>query len=269
VHPIERLRYVARSRGDDQRALVVEAAGALRGLGIDHAGLVVAARRIVERHPTAGALWSLCAHLLTSVDPFAAARVFVADVESDPTPDWLADLLPDEATALVVGWPDLAGEALHRRGDVAALVVDSGDHAPGLVRGLDRGGSVADLVSGRGLGAAVLMADVVVVEAFAASGGELMVAAGSRAAASVAYCSEIPVWAVIGRGRCLPQPLFEAAHERALGSAAPWLNDVETMPAGLVNAMITDAGLVPAEGGSVGWHSPCALAPELIRPSPM
>ena len=54
VHPIERLRYVARARGADAESLVRETAGALRGLGLDPSGLVVACRRIVERHPTSG-----------------------------------------------------------------------------------------------------------------------------------------------------------------------------------------------------------------------
>ena len=35
MHPIERLRYVARSHGGDQRLLVRETAGALSGLGLD------------------------------------------------------------------------------------------------------------------------------------------------------------------------------------------------------------------------------------------
>ena len=69
VHPIERLRYVARARGADAESLVRETAGALRGLGLDMAGLVVACRRIVERHPTSGPLWWLCARMLTSSDP--------------------------------------------------------------------------------------------------------------------------------------------------------------------------------------------------------
>ncbi len=61
MHPIERLRYVARASGGDQRMLVRETAGALRGLGFDPAGLVVACRRIVERHPNSGPMWWLCA----------------------------------------------------------------------------------------------------------------------------------------------------------------------------------------------------------------
>ena len=95
VHPIERLRYVARARGADAESLVRETAGALRGLGIDPSGLVVACRRIVERHPTCGPLWWLAARLLTSADPMAAARAAVAEIEADRTADVLASELPD------------------------------------------------------------------------------------------------------------------------------------------------------------------------------
>ena len=85
VHPIERLRYVARARGADAESLVRETAGALRGLGLDTAGLVVACRRIVERHPTCGPLWWLCARMLTSSDPMAAARAAIEEMECDAT----------------------------------------------------------------------------------------------------------------------------------------------------------------------------------------
>ena len=81
MHPIERLRYVARARGADAESLVRETAGALRGLGLDMSGLVVACRRIVERHPTSGPLWWLCARMLTSSDPLAAGRAAVDEIE--------------------------------------------------------------------------------------------------------------------------------------------------------------------------------------------
>ena len=42
---------------------------ALASLRADHANLVIASRRIVERHPDVGPLWSMCARLLTSDDP--------------------------------------------------------------------------------------------------------------------------------------------------------------------------------------------------------
>ena len=91
--------------------LVRETAGALRGLGFDPAGLVVACRRIVERHPSSGPLWWLCASVLAAPDPYRCAAALADDIEMDPTPDLLVDALPDDATVCVVGWPDLIGEA--------------------------------------------------------------------------------------------------------------------------------------------------------------
>jgi hypothetical protein len=49
MHPIEHLRYVARATGADPVALVSETAQALFGLHMEPAGLVLAARRIVEQ----------------------------------------------------------------------------------------------------------------------------------------------------------------------------------------------------------------------------
>src|SRR5262245_26030147 len=118
--------------------LVRETATAIGGLDVDPAGLVVACRRIVERHPTSGALWWLCANLATSANPFREAWTLADYIEDDPTATQLVGLLPDHAAVTVVGWPDLAGEALIRRGDVTAFVVESNDMSSSLVRRLRR-----------------------------------------------------------------------------------------------------------------------------------
>jgi hypothetical protein len=184
MHPIERLRYVARSSGGDQRMLVRETAGALRGLGFDPAGLVVACRRIVERHPNSGPLWWLCASVLAAPDPYRCAAALADDIEMDPTPDLLVDALPDNATVCVVGWPDLIGEALLRRGDATVLAVESDDEGMGsaaFVRRLHHGDVDAEIVPASGAAAAVLSSDLVVIEAMAASATELLATQGSRA----------------------------------------------------------------------------------------
>src|SRR3954453_22490711 len=71
VHPIERLRYVARSSGAPQQVLVRETAGALAALGFDPPGLVTACRRILDRHPLSGPLWGLAARGSTGKRPVA------------------------------------------------------------------------------------------------------------------------------------------------------------------------------------------------------
>ena len=82
MHPIERLRYVARSSGAPQEVLVRETAGALAALGFDAAGLVTACRRILDRHPVSGPLWWLCARVLTSNDPNNEAWNAADDVQT-------------------------------------------------------------------------------------------------------------------------------------------------------------------------------------------
>lgn len=270
MHPIERLRYVARASGGDQRMLVRETAGALRGLGFDPAGLVVACRRIVERHPTSGPLWWLCASILAAPDPYRCAASLADDLETDPTPDVLVEALPDDATVCVVGWPDLIGEALLRRGDSTVLAIDTDDDGMGssaFVRRLQRADVEAESVPAAGLAAAVLASDVVVVEALAASETELLATAGSRALASVGYCSEMPVWAIVGRGRCLPAALFEAMGQRLTDMRVPWEASAESVPLALSHWVVGPHGVVPTTDASL--QPECPMSYELLRSSAM
>jgi hypothetical protein len=265
VHPIERLRYVARSSGGDQRMLVRETANAIADLDLDPAGLVVACRRIVERHPTSGPLWWLCAKLTTSTDPFREAYALADHIEDDPTANQLVDLVPEGATIVVVGWPDLTGEMLIRRGDVTALVVDADDAGSSLVRRLRRADVDAEVVPAAGVAAAVIESDLVIVEALAAGPDAALCALGSHAAAAVAYCSEIPVWLVAGRGRRLPEPMWKAMLERLDGADDGWLLEVESVPLGLVSSVAGPDGLKGAD--AIAMLAECATAHELLRMS--
>jgi hypothetical protein len=74
VHPIEWLRAVARSGAVPHDELAGEAASALAALGDDPAGLLLSARRLIDRHPTAGVLWWTCSRLLASPDVYAEVR---------------------------------------------------------------------------------------------------------------------------------------------------------------------------------------------------
>ncbi len=270
MHPIERLRYVARASGGDQRMLVRETAGALRGLGFDPAGLVVACRRIVERHPNSGPMWWLCATVLAAPDPYRCAAGLADDLEMDPTPDLLVDAIPDSATICVIGWPDLIGEALLRRGDSTVLVIDTDDDGMGsdaFVRRLQRADVDAEIVPASGLAAAVLASDLVVVEALAASETDVLATTGSRALASVGYCAEVPVWAVVGRGRCLPAALFEAMGQRPTDLREPWEAPAEIVPLALTHWTVGPAGVVATCEASL--QPECPMSYELLRSSAM
>ncbi len=267
MHPIERLRYVARSQGGDQRVLVRETASALHGLGLDPAGLVVACRRIVERHPSSGPLWWLCSSMLAAAEPFRVASSLADLIDDDPTPDVLVQTIPDDATVCIVGWPDLVGEAVLRRGDVTVLAIDACDEGAAFVRRLQRADVTAEVVEPGGTSAAVLACDIVLIEAQAAGVGDLVAVTGSRAAASVGYCSDVPVWAVVGRGRCLPVVTFASIVERVGDVREPWLATSESLPVALATAVVRADGVFDIDACVL--QPECPVAYELLRASPM
>jgi hypothetical protein len=262
VHPIERLRYVARAGGVDAGELVREAAGALGGMGSDPTGLVLSCKRLVDRQPAAGPLWWLCARLLSAADPRAEAWRCVGELDEDPTARRLADELPDEGRVTVLGWSELVAEALPRRGDLEVLVVDAGGEGAALVRRL-RGTDVdAEEVPESSTGGAAAGSDVVVLEATAMGAGRLLVPAGSLAAAAVARYAGVPVWAVVGAGRALPGPLWDAlvAH---LDLDEPWDTDVELVPLDLVDVVLGPGGRTTADRAAA--RADCGVAAELLE----
>jgi hypothetical protein len=263
VHPIERLRYVARSSGADQRTMVSETAMALRGLRLDPAGLVTACRRVVDRHPTSGALWWLAARTLTAAEPFSEILQLAVQAEEDPTPDELYNSLPEDATVCVLGWPELVGDAIVRRGDVGVLAIDVHGEGAGFVRRLQRAEVEAETVPVAGLGAAVAAADLVIIEASVAGPDGLLAVSGSRAAASVAYCSEIPVWAVVGVGRRLPGPLWRSVLDRLEQSGEAWEAPDEVVPAGVISHVVGPNGI--SVGPDDLARAECPVAYELTR----
>ena len=263
MHPIERLRYVARASDTDQRLLARETATALRGLRLEPSGLVTACRRIVERHPTSGPLWWLCARVLTAAEPFEESWTAVETIESDPTADTLVEHLPEDATVCVVGWPDLVAEAIVRRGDVCVLAVDASGGV-GFARRLQRSNVEAEIVPAAGIGSAAAAADLVVVEASAVGADGVLAPTGSRAAASSAYCAEVPVWLVAGVGRRLPAPMWQHMLDLLADAGDPWELEDEVVPLGLVSHVAGPAGLTCAPGDTATPE--CPVAYELLRP---
>jgi hypothetical protein len=263
MHPIERLRYVARASGAEPGLLVQEAAGALAAFASDPAALVTACRRMVDRHPTAAPIWWLCARVLTCGDPRDEAWRAVDEIERDPTVAALGRSLPEGATVCVLGWPERVGAALPRRGDLEVLVVDTLDEGSGFVRALARADVDAVDVPLAGLGAAVRSADLVVLDALAVAPGRALAVAGSLAAAAVAASAEVPVWAVAGAGRCLPMRMWEAMASRLERRGEPWDLDEDVVPLELVTALVGPVGPEPVADGL--RRTDCPIAPELLR----
>ncbi|CAN5203345.1 hypothetical protein BH18ACT4_BH18ACT4_04060 [soil metagenome] len=263
MHPIERLRYVARSSGADQELLVRETAGALAAFGWDPAGLVTACRRILDRHPEAGALWWLSARVLTAGDPGAEAWAATEELSADQTAVELAHALPEGATACVLGWPETVGEALTRRGDLEVLVVDARGEGAGLVRRLVAADVEAVDVPMTGLGAAAAAGDLVLLGASAIGPTGFAGVAGSRAAAAVARQAGIAVWVVAGIGRLLPGPMWDALVCRLDACGDAWENEDEVVPLDLVDRFAGPKGVETVEAGL--GRTDCPIAPELLR----
>lgn len=244
MHPIERLRFVARATGAPPDDVVQEAAASLAAFADDPVSLVTACRRLIDRHPANGAVWWLCARTLTAADPGDEAWRCHSEFHSDPTIDQLAHALPDGASVAVVGWPERLGGAFARRGDVQVRVVDVDGDGPGFVRALERLDVEAVDVAVSGLGPAVAASDLVVLDASAIGPRDALVAPGSWAAASVARTSEVPVWVVGGRGRVLPAGLWPALQARLGGAArALWERGIDPLPLELADQVAGPSGL--------------------------
>ncbi len=263
MHPIERLRYVARASGVDPGMLVQEVAGALAGFASDPAALVTACRRMVDRHPASAPVWWLCARMLCAGDPRREAWKAVEEMDADPTATELAHALPESSTICVLGWPERVGVALGRRGDVEVLVVDTLNEGSGFVRALERVDVEAIDVPLAGLGAAVADADLLVLDALAVSPSHCLAVAGSRAAAAVARHADVPVWTVAGAGRLLPARLWDALAARLEHRGEPWELDEDTVPLDLVDRMVGPVGPEPVVEGL--RRTDCPIAPELLR----
>jgi len=121
VHPIERLRYVARAGWAPPAVLAAEAAWALGDLALhEQAAVLPACRRLLDRHPGCGPLWWVAARVLTAGDAVEEAERCADALESDPTAELLAeDLCGDRRAVRHGGVGDVAGA------DVVVIEVDA------------------------------------------------------------------------------------------------------------------------------------------------
>lgn len=261
MHPIERLRYVARASGVGHDLLARETAGALAAFSDDPAGLVTACRRIVARHPTSGPMWWLASRVLTSVEPMYEAWQAVEELADDPTPNELLHSLEADLTVAVLGWPELVGNVLLRRGDLSVYVVDIHGEGTGLAARLAYSDIEVDEVPAVGLGAAVADADLLLLEASAIGPDQFLSIAGSIAAASVAKTAGIPVWLVGGAGRLMPKRVWEALVS-FLPQDEPWYADDEVVSLSLVDAIVGPVG--PEGVAEALLRTDTPVAPELF-----
>jgi hypothetical protein len=270
MHPIEHLRYVARARNVDASDLVREAAVALGSLRTDGPNLVIACRRIVERHPEVGPLWWLCARMLTSDDPRSMAWTVADELECSPAADLLAAAIPDAATVVTIGRPATAEAALVQRADVRVLCVDAGYAASGMLQRLERADVECEPVAPEALAHAVSVADLVIVEAMSASPRRVLSPIGSRVLAAVASQQQVPVWCAIDIGRRLPAEYVDEIASRVL-PAGGWDprhdTEIDELPVQLITRVAGIDGVTADV--AMALRPECAMAPELLRISPI
>ncbi len=130
VHPIERLRHVARSGWAGSSILASEAAWALADLAETEApALVPACRRLLDRQPGCGPLWWMAARVLCAGDPVAEALWCAEALEEDPTEYVARQVVPRQSRTVSRGGIGEVASA-----DLVLVEVDA----------LGRGGMVID-----------------------------------------------------------------------------------------------------------------------------
>jgi hypothetical protein len=240
VDPFERLRWVARGRADGAASVVADAAPAFSALAGDRGALLTAARRLLDFHPLCGPLWWMCAQVLAADDPELAASFANAELEEDPTarqaamelaarrPALVVALaLPSEhtVTALAAAAPAavrVVADHWTLRRLVAALSDVDADELPDAVGTSEVTGWRTDEIDD-----ALEGADLALVDVLAAGTGGVVVPPGGAALAQAAARRHVPLWAVGGTGRVLPDPLFELLLSRVEADAGELVRPID------------------------------------------
>ncbi|MGH9134422.1 MAG: hypothetical protein ACRDZZ_10830, partial [Ilumatobacteraceae bacterium] len=162
---------------------------------------------------------------------------------------------------------EICARALSRRGDVTVLVIDSRFHGSSFVQRLERHDVACELVQPEAVGRAVGAGDVVLVEAHAVSGEQVVAPIGSAAAAAVAATRGIPVWLVAGVGRRLPRELVAAIDERVGNADDPWQLDTDVFSTASITDVVGARGRTPVSTEALAAE--CPMVPELLRASPI
>jgi hypothetical protein len=233
---------------------------------MEPAGLVLAARRIVERHPTCAPLWWLCAQALSALDPFERLYELESEINKDATTDHLLAQLGDARVVCIVGWSPTALEALVQRGDCKALVIDSFGSADSAVNALERVEVEAECVSIEHAARAIDMCDMVVLDALGCGPDEFLMTSGSHGVAALAYVAQKPALVTARCGTRLPAELWESMKARNFDAQRPWRTEVDVVPRELLRAVVGPTGTVDA---SFSVAAECAPTTEMLVRSAM
>lgn len=241
MHPIERLRYVARAGVVPVGPLVREAATALSSFAEDPKGLLTSCRRLLDRRRDCGPLVWLAARMLAAMDPRAEAARVVSELDADTTERVLQqglDSLAAGSSILAVGELGAFSAALEDRPDLLWMESDDPEAA-----------GTADLV--------LIVSDCV-------GPSQALVAAETVPVAESARGCGAPVWLIAGAGRILPGPMWDllSAGHRPDDPSVRGLAVLDLHR--FVTRVATPSGLrTPAEAAR---SSDCPVVPELFAP---
>ena len=239
MHPIERLRYVARAGVVPVAPLVRESAAALSSFADDPKGLLTSCRRLLDRRSDCGPLVWLAARMLTAMDPRAEATRVVSELDADTTGHVLErglDSLAAGSSVLAVEDLGAFDAALQDRPDLRWLEPDDPEAAG--------------------------TADLVLIASDCAGPSEALVEAEAVPAAEAARDRGTPVWLIAGAGRILPEQMWELLHARHRPDD-PSMRGLAVLDLNrLVTRVVTPSGVrTPAEAARA---SGCPIVPELF-----
>lgn len=262
MHPIERLRFVARAGDLAPDELAAESAAALGALVGDARALLPACRRLLQAHPASGPLWWVCARVLCAADPARAADDAEVELLEDQTEDELAGSLPAGAIVAATVTETLI-EGLAARPDCSVRLVGTQAALRRGVRSL--GHQVADVAcygdDEDGAADAAEDATVVLVEALAASPTQVLVTGPASLLVEAAVAAGDPCWLVAPTGTVLPPTLFDACAVQATATG----RDLAVVDAAAFALTVTPGGPVPTSEALAA--ATCPAPSELTRPA--
>lgn len=241
MHPIERLRYVARAGAVPIVPLVRESASALSSFADDPMGLLTSCRRLLDRRSDCGPLVWLAARMLTALSPREEAVRVVEALDSDPT-GWALqdslDTLPAGSGVLAVGELEAFAAALHARPDLQSLEPDDPETAA--------------------------RADLVLMTSDCVGPSQALVAAATVPVAEMARGWGTPVWLIAGAGRILPERMWDLLNARHR-PGDPAMRGLAVLDLDrFVTQVVTPTGLrTPVQAAR---QSDCPVVPELFSP---
>lgn len=232
MHPIERLRWIARLEGESDSTVAGEAAWLLGELSTtEPPAVLTASRRLVLRRPACGPLWWACARILESAgsdDVLDIAQQIALELAADTVPAKLALSLKKEipsGEALLVTSPsDTISRGLGPPGRYSIRLLASYRdlrYEMSQFRGADVTGYELDEAEEAAEGCSVVL-----VEPGFTGPDRLYLGVGAAMAVRSARQRGIPCWAVLAAGRSLSEPLAKVASQLARDEVAPFEPDL-------------------------------------------